>query len=71
MSELPRRRCPICSGDVPVRRNGALREHFVASDKQKRQRLQNTPGICKGSGVVFGTAPVVSSDTGDDAEPAS
>jgi hypothetical protein len=27
MSALPRQTCPVCGRSVPVRRNGAFREH--------------------------------------------
>lgn len=42
MSALPRTECPWCGRSVPVRRNGALREHRIA-------QLRDLPA-CEGSG---------------------
>jgi hypothetical protein len=44
MTALPRDRCPHCSGWVPVRKNGTLREH-----RQIGSLLDNTL-ICPASG---------------------
>lgn len=39
MSALPRTECPWCGRSVPVRRNGALREHNLRAGRK-----------CEGSG---------------------
>lgn len=41
MAELPRTRCPRCGRWVPVRRNGALREHYYEAN-----------GKCEASGEI-------------------
>jgi hypothetical protein len=65
MSNLPRRRCPICGASVPLRRNGTLREHNIMDPKQRRARLWES-SKCKGSGVLFGDAPSAPIEGADD-----
>lgn len=48
MTELPRVDCPVCGRSVPVRVNGALREHLTGSAPFKRYPK------CKGSGKKVG-----------------
>lgn len=54
MPELPRAECPVCHGDVALRRGGVLREH-----PDHRHELYGVPGAvreghvptCEGSGL--------------------
>lgn len=52
MSEIVRRRCPDCGKDVPVRRNGALREHYVYRPQAELRPLETLGRVelCVGSG---------------------
>jgi hypothetical protein len=45
-SRLPRATCHVCSAWVPVRTNGALREHRQVGS------LRDNTQICSGSGQV-------------------
>lgn len=50
--------CPECGADVPIRRNGALREHYVyrPQAEQDTTRPLGRVRVCPGSGQQAGTS---------------
>lgn len=52
MTPLPRGRCPVCGGDVALRKGNIVREHRVylpQRDQDTTAHLGRTR-VCKGSG---------------------
>lgn len=48
-----RRACPTCGKDVPVRRNGMLREHYVYRPQREQdpRRPLGRVRVCEGTGA--------------------
>ena len=55
MTPLPRATCPTCGRSVPVRVNGALREHNRTAQHRERSYLVGQSDLCPASGTVMAT----------------